>query len=106
MTAAPHKQWRIDNVDMHRVRGLRLQFRRYVRWSEEWDHDHCVGCWATFSEYDAPNYQHEGYATTDDYPKGAMYEWVCQTCFNDLKDDVGWSAVEAGPSAPPTNKPA
>jgi hypothetical protein len=27
------------------------------------------------------------------YPKGACYEWVCQTCFDDLKDDMQWSAA-------------
>jgi hypothetical protein len=89
MTASPDKQWRIDNAS--RLKGLRLQFRRYTRWSENWDHDHCAACWATFVEFEGPDIQHEGYATRDDYRYGACYEWVCQTCFDELKDDMEWS---------------
>lgn len=85
------KQWRIDNAS--HLKGLRLQFLRYARWSDSWDHDHCAGCWAKFAEVEGPDIQQEGYATRDDYPKGACYEWVCQTCFDDLKDEMGWSAA-------------
>jgi hypothetical protein len=28
----------------------------------------------------------------DDYRLGAGYEWVCRQCFDDLKDDLGWTA--------------
>jgi hypothetical protein len=92
MTADPGNQWRIDNAS--HLKGLRLQFRRYTRWSERWDHDHCAACWAKFAEFEGPDILHQGYATCDDYPKGAGYEWVCQTCFDDLKDDIEWSAVK------------
>lgn len=92
MTASQDKQWRIDNAS--HLKGLKLQLRRYTRWNESWDHDHCAACWAKFAEFDGPNIQHEGYATDDDYPKGACYEWVCQACFDDLKDDMQWSAAE------------
>jgi hypothetical protein len=92
MTTEPGKQWRIDNAG--RLKGARLQFRPYMRWSESWDHDHCAGCWAKFAEFEGPDILHEGYATRDDDPKGAGYEWVCQACFNDLKDDMEWSAVK------------
>lgn len=91
MTASPGKQWRIDNA--RHLRGVRLQFRSYTRWSESWDHDHCAACWATFAEFEGPDIQHEGYATCDDYPKGAQYDWVCPTCFADLKDEMQWTAV-------------
>jgi hypothetical protein len=57
------------------------------------DHDHCAACWAKFAEFEGPDIEHEGYATGDDYPKGACYEWVCQICFDDLKDDMQWSAA-------------
>jgi len=92
VTTDPNKQWRIDNSD--HLKGLRLQFRHYTRWSESWDHDHCAGCWAKFAEFNGEDIQHQGYATCDDYPKGACYEWICITCFEDLKDDMQWSAVE------------
>jgi hypothetical protein len=89
MTMDPNKQWRLDNAN--RLNGLRLQFRRYKRWSESWDHDHCAACWAKFAEFHGPDILHQGYATGDDYPKGACYEWICETCFQDLKNDMRWS---------------
>lgn len=92
MTASPDKQWRIDNAS--RLKGSRLQFRRYTRWSESWDHDHCAACCAKLAEFEGPDIQHEGYATCDDYPEGPCHEWVCQTCYDDLKEDLEWSAVK------------
>jgi len=89
MTDHNEKQWRIDNAD--RLRGLRLHLRRYTRWSESWDHDHCAGCWAKFAEFEGPEIQHEGYATGDDY---STLEWVCERCFNDLEDDMQWSTIK------------
>ena len=97
MTTDPDKQWRIDNARL--LKGVRLQFRRYTRWNETWDHDHCAACWATFAEYDGPDFQHEGYATCDDYPRGACYDWICQSCFADLKEDMGWTVVASTSAA-------
>lgn len=90
------KQWRIDNAK--HLKGLRWQFRRYTRWSESWDHDHCAACWAKFAEFEGPDIQHEGYASCDDHPGGVCYDWVCQACFDDLKDDMEWSGTETGGS--------
>ena len=92
MTAGSDKKWRIGSVS--HLRGLRLQFRAYRRRSESWDHDHCAACWAKFAEFEGPDIQHEGYATCDDYPKGTCYEWVCQTCFGDLKNDMHWTVAD------------
>jgi hypothetical protein len=89
--SADDKEWRIQKARW--IKGQPLKFQPYVRWSETWDHDHCAACWATFAEFDGPDIQHEGYATTDTYPRGARYEWVCSACFDDLKDDMQWSAV-------------
>jgi hypothetical protein len=91
MTADTDKQWRIDNAK--HLKGQRLQFRRYSRWSESWDHDHCAGCWTKFAELDGPGIQCEGFATSDDYPRGACYEWVCQNCFDDLKETMEWTTT-------------
>lgn len=92
MTANPDKQWRIDNAS--HLKGAQLRFRHYTRWSESWDHDHCTACWAKFAEFDGPDIQHEGYATQNDYPKGSSYEWICQTRFADLKEDLHWLMVD------------
>jgi hypothetical protein len=88
------KDWRFENAK--HLKGMRLQFRPYTRWSVSWDHDHCAGCWAKFAEFDGPEIQHEGYATCDDYKHGACYERVCKQCFGDFKDDLSWTiAVSA-----------
>jgi hypothetical protein len=92
MTASAKRQWRIDNAS--HLKGRRWHFRRYTRRGEAWDHDHCAACWAKFAEFEGPDIQHQGYATRDDDLKGAVYEWVCRTCFDDLKDDMGWSVAD------------
>ncbi|HYW59011.1 MAG TPA: hypothetical protein VE909_00695 [Xanthobacteraceae bacterium] len=96
MSADNQKQWRIENVK--HLRGVGFQYRRYTRWSESWDHDHCAGCWAKFAEFEGPEIQHEGYATDSDYKLGAAYEWVCQECFDDLRNDLQWSVSPEHPS--------
>ena len=82
--------WRLDNA--RHLKGLRLQFRQYTRWSDAWDHDHCAACWAKLAEFEGLEIQHAGYATGDDYKHGAKYEWICCECFDDLKADLGWTA--------------
>jgi hypothetical protein len=93
VTEEDKDQWRLDSA--RRLKGTHLQFRRYSRWSESWDHDHCAACGAKFAESDEPGLQREGYTTCDDYPLGARYEWVCTTCFEELKDRMQWTAVPA-----------
>ena len=90
--ASDDKQWRKENASAH-LKGQRFRFKRYTRYREDWDHDHCAACWAKFAEpghIDEPDIQHEGYATTEEYKLGADYAWVCVQCFSDLKDDLGW----------------
>jgi hypothetical protein len=89
-TPDPDKQWRIDNAA--RLKGQRLAFHRYTQPSETWDHDHCAACWVKFAEFEGPDILHHGFATGADYQHGALYEWVCETCFKDLKHDMQWSA--------------
>jgi hypothetical protein len=91
VTEEDKDQWRLDSA--RRLKGARLQFRPYSRWSGSWDHDHCAACWTKFAESDAADVQHEGYATCDDYPLGARYEWVCTTCFDELKEKMQWTSV-------------
>lgn len=85
------RQWRLDNAG--HLCGLRLKLQSYQRWSDAWDHDHCAACFTKFAERDGPDILHEGYATCDDYPKGARYDWVCIACFDDLREAMGWTAV-------------
>ncbi|MBN9076788.1 MAG: hypothetical protein BGN87_15140 [Rhizobiales bacterium 65-79] len=90
MSTCP-EDWRITNAE--HLKGQRLHFRKYTRWSDTWDHDHCAACGARFAEGKEPDIQHEGYATGNDYPKGAGYDWVCKQCFDDLTEEMQWSAA-------------
>lgn len=86
----PNEDWRLHNA--RHLAGLKLYLRPYKRRSDSWDHDHCAACFAKFAEFEAPDIQHVGYATGDDYKHGADYAWVCQSCFSDLKDRLGWTS--------------
>ena len=92
MTTDRDKQWRIDNAQ--HLKGVGLRFEPFARPSDSWDHDHCAACWAKFAEFDGPNIQQQGYATCEDYPRGARYDWICSTCFADLKDEMEWIVAD------------
>jgi hypothetical protein len=91
-TSKPEDQWRIDNA--RHLKGLRLRFSRYTRWSASWDHDHGAACWAKFAEFDGPDIQHEGFTIDHDYKFGPRYDWVCQKCFTDLKAVMEWTVAD------------
>ena len=76
--------WRVD-LAQH-TKGATLTLKRYVRRSEEWDHDHCEACTNKFSE-NIPGALREGYATSDNY------RWICPECFNDLKEQMSWKSA-------------
>jgi len=67
-----------------RLKGKPFCFRKYTRYSEDWDHDHCEVCWAKFMEFGSCDTHAEGYCTED------SRHWVCAPCFADLKNDMGW----------------
>lgn len=46
------------------------------------DHDPCAFCWAKFADY--PDCLHAGYSTL------GRYDWICESCFNDLKVHFQW----------------
>jgi hypothetical protein len=75
--------WRLTNQEEY-LKGATLQWRRYNRPSEAWDHDHCAFCWAKFMEGDALDVFHEGYVTDDNR------HWICETCVEDFKDMFQW----------------
>jgi len=66
------------------LKGATLHYKEYTRHSESWDHDHCLVCWAKFMESGGVDILNEGYATDDDR------DWVCASCFHDLKSAMGW----------------
>lgn len=76
--------WRIRGDSQSYLQAVALHYRRYFRWSEAWDHDHCAFCWAKFmvdGEFDTL----DGGWTTDN-----EYNWICDTCFHDFRDRFGW----------------
>jgi hypothetical protein len=93
------------------LRGVRFRFAKYRAYRPSWDHDHCAGCWVKFMEHGSERepIQTEGYTTGEDYEKGPEYEWVCRTCFADLKDAMGWTedqALNNGTARPSASLPS
>jgi hypothetical protein len=77
--------WRLTNQENF-LKGVSLTRKRYQKYREDWDHDHCEFCWTKFSE--RPEDLHVGYVTLDNY------HWICEDCFNDFKKLFGWHLVE------------
>ena len=73
--------WRVGNAKQ--IRGSLLRFTKYTAPRNDWDHDHCEGCWAKFMESPSPDVLTEGYVTGDS-------KWICPECFRDLKEEMDW----------------
>jgi hypothetical protein len=86
---------------------MRKRFRQY---GEEFEHEHCEFCWATFADAEfSPEYREyveandrvfgEGYATPNpsspSSPWGRDYFWVCDKCFADFRERFDWRVVAA-----------
>ena len=88
--------WRLNAGNAKLFRGAVFAEKRYVRWSPEWDHDHCAFCWEPFAQEgtdaDRPDTHHEGFSTAGppNDPKDDYY-WVCRRCFADFRDHLGWT---------------
>jgi hypothetical protein len=87
--------WRLSGNE-GLFRGAVFSRKAYRRWSPEWDHDHCPFCWTSFSEADSAGELEgalrEGYSTAGPPadPRDDYY-WVCPSCFDDLREHLGWS---------------
>jgi hypothetical protein len=68
--------------------GVKLFWKRYTRYSDQWDHDHCSFCNAKFMVEDLPDVLHVGYTSED------RYHWICESCFHDFKDRFQWEVVK------------
>jgi len=77
--------------------GAAFRRKRYYRWSERWDHDHCEFCWRTFvasaGEEPLPGTLNEGYAQVAHGRFPDDYDWVCAECFDRLHEKAGWNVV-------------
>jgi len=84
--SAIQNDWRYQGAAL--LKGQSFVWKPYGAYREGWDHDHCAGCMATFSNAPGVDSLHEGWAVTSDYPKGADYEWLCADCFELLKESL------------------
>jgi len=84
---AGDSDWRLFNQEKY-LAGVTLQRKKYKKYSETWEHDHCSFCWAKFMETASPDILTEGYATADNY------YWVCPRCFEDFKARFRWQLIE------------
>jgi hypothetical protein len=96
-------------TQLERLKGSTFRLRRYEAPTEDWDHDHCVGCWVTFAEFDGSDVQYEGYFTTvpaQQSPEpqitglaciqeptlgGLAFRWVCLQCFEQFREVLGFT---------------
>jgi hypothetical protein len=78
--------WRLRGQEKY-LKNVPLWWKKYARYSESWEHDHCQFCWAKLMEEDYPDVLHEGYATEDNY------RWICEQCFKDFKDLFEWKVM-------------
>jgi len=78
-----NNDWRLTNQEKF-LKGSILVRKRYVKPREDWDHDHCVFCWAKFMEDERSDALNEGYVTSDGR------HWICLTCFHDFHESFEW----------------
>ena len=71
--------WRLSGQERYLSRAVLIKavFKKH---SEIDDHTHCIFCWDKFSE--RAEDLHVGYTNG--------YHWICETCFNDFKEQFGW----------------
>jgi hypothetical protein len=81
--------WRLEVAQTY-LEGETFVRRPYRRYSNDWDHDHCVFCTAKFMEEDGPDVLHVGYCTLVDY------YWICDTCFRDFEKRFAWRVQPDG----------
>jgi phage terminase large subunit-like protein len=75
--------WRLNGQEKY-LNGAVLSWKKYTKYREGWDHDHCEFCRAKFMEQPGPEILTEGFATPDNY------RWICKSCFEDFKDMFQW----------------
>lgn len=77
--------WRLQGQEKY-LKGVSLALKKYSKYREDWDHDHCEFCHEKFMEEGNPDCLHEGYVTSDNY------RWICKQCFEDFNEMFQWIA--------------
>jgi hypothetical protein len=79
--------------------GTTLELRPYRTHRPDWDHDHCIFCWAKLmdpglSEASRAAVESDPSILTSGYSTGpAGGEWVCPSCFDEFAERLGWTAA-------------
>jgi hypothetical protein len=81
-----NNDWRLLGQERY-LTGVTLIRKRYADKLTNTDHDHCEFCGTKFSDT-IPGSLIEGYTTSDDY------RWICDTCYNDFKQQFKWRLTE------------
>ncbi len=95
MTEEEKQEWYQDTDWLHETFW---RWEAYRKPCAGWNHEHCVFCARTIAEpdYSDPTALHEAWTTNFVHPEGDMgYEWVCPSCFEQLRDTFCWGVVEA-----------
>jgi len=88
---ADEEDWRLVFV-LH-LKDVEFRFQPWASLTPEWDHDHCTACGVKIWNRPEIEGLSEGYATTESFAKGPLYEWLCADCFADLQPVMGWVAL-------------
>lgn len=72
------------------LKNIPLYYIPFRPWTKQWDHEHCVFCWAKF--YLHPECLQEGYCTRPVHTRDA--DWICPECYQDFKELFRWRKVE------------
>ena len=76
--------WRLDNLQ--HLKGVRFSRTVFRKRRDDWDHEHCAGCWQKFAEFgNPPEVLREGFLEVN------RDEWVCPDCFEAFRGELCWS---------------
>jgi hypothetical protein len=115
------QEWELYKLKrLERLRGSTFALADYRAPSDEWDHDHCEGCWKKFQLLEDGEKELRGYCTTfqiveelDRKPefvqraeelgdtvllKPDSTVWVCSDCFETFRGTLDWKLSSKGPA--------
>ena len=113
---------------LRQYRGFVFRWQVYKTLSPEWNHDHCIGCWARFAERpeEWPDDVHtEGWVTlwptrgsTEEEPdlvkecraagmvvvpspkfNGYQLDWLCPKCFEACRQELAFVIASENPES-------
>lgn len=93
MSEEEKQEWYRDTDWLHETFW---RWETYRKPSPQWTHEHCVFCHQLIAElsYRSPEALQEAWVTSFIHPEGDRgYEWVCPSCFEQLRDTFAWGVL-------------